>query len=80
MNKKIIGALGLYAFAMMASSGLPPIFETEDPNEGIKRKDHKSKPVKYIPGKGMRMFNINGVEVWAINEKNAIRKAKNVII
>jgi hypothetical protein len=27
-------------------------------------------------GKGMKLFNIEGVEVWALNEKNARRKAK----
>lgn len=28
--------------------------------------------------KGMKLFNIDGVEVWALNEKNARRKAKKI--
>lgn len=30
------------------------------------------------PHKDMQQFFIDGKEVWAINEKNAIRKAKNI--
>lgn len=28
---------------------------------------------------GMKQFFIDGVEVWAINEKNAVRKANNYL-
>jgi hypothetical protein len=28
--------------------------------------------------KGMTLFNIEGIEVWALNEKNAKRKAKKI--
>lgn len=28
---------------------------------------------------GMKQFFINGIEVWAINEKNAVRKVKNYL-
>ena len=28
--------------------------------------------------KGLKMFEIDGMQVWAINEKNAIRKAKKM--
>lgn len=30
-----------------------------------------------LTAKGLKLFNIDGIEVWAINEKNARRKAKN---
>lgn len=30
--------------------------------------------------KGLKLLNIDGVEVWAINEKNARRKAKNKLV
>jgi hypothetical protein len=33
-----------------------------------------------LRAKGLKLFNIDGVEVWAINEKNARRKAKNKIV
>lgn len=32
-----------------------------------------------LRAKGMKLFNIDGVEVWALNEKNARRKAKKRI-
>lgn len=28
---------------------------------------------------GLKQFFVNGVEVWALNEKNAVRKAKNYL-
>ena len=28
---------------------------------------------------GMKLFNVDGIEVWALNEKNAIRKAKKLL-
>lgn len=49
------------------------------------RKKNSLLPVKLPPAnrqtlhkhKGMKQFFISGVEVWAINEKNAVRKVKN---
>jgi hypothetical protein len=32
-----------------------------------------------LRAKGLKLFNIDGVEVWALNEKNARRKAKKQI-
>lgn len=32
-----------------------------------------------LRAKGLKLFIIDGAEVWAINEKNARRKAKNKI-
>ncbi len=29
--------------------------------------------------RGMRLFNIHGVDVYALNEKNAIRKVNNLL-
>jgi len=28
---------------------------------------------------GMKLFNVDGIEVWALNEKNARRKAKKLL-
>lgn len=32
-----------------------------------------------LRAKGLTLFNIDGIEVWALNERNARRKAKNQI-
>lgn len=49
-------------------------------NEGNRRITPSiSKSVNTVlKAKGLKLFNIDGVEVWAINEKNAKRKAKSI--
>jgi len=44
-------------------------------NSGAEPPRVSRKPKKVPKPKGLQMFNIDGVEVWAINEKNARRKA-----
>jgi hypothetical protein len=41
----------------------------------IHRPAKEPKPKKDIKPNGLQKFNIDGIEVWAINEKNARRKA-----
>ena len=71
MKKGMMSALGMYAYAMMLSSmgSSNHYISDSDVIDNIK------KPARFVPSKGMKKFNINGKEVWAINEKNAIRKA-----
>lgn len=63
----------MYMMAMMAAmleGGMQP-----DGRTSIHRPAPQPKPKKDIKPKGLQMFNIDGIEVWAINEKNARRKA-----
>lgn len=45
----------------------------------IRYTDFMSKQAKTVIPKGCKLWNILGITVMALNEKNAIRKAKNVI-
>ena len=36
-------------------------------------------PIEPPKPKGLKLFNVDGIEIWAINEKNARRKAGKVI-
>jgi hypothetical protein len=38
--------------------------------------DVKDIEVKYVPNRGLKPFKINGKTIWAINRKNAERKAR----
>lgn len=71
-------------FLMMSTimAGTSDIYDTGD-----WRDVHRSTPTQRAHSKkiandrqsearGLKLFNIDGVEVWAINKKNAIRKAK----
>jgi len=64
MIKKNLAALVLAAQLMSASQTPQQIKNTPEP---------KQKPQP----KNLKLFNIDGVEVWALNKKNAIRKAGN---
>lgn len=63
----------MYMLAMMAAmfeGGMSPHGSTS-----IRRPAKEPKPKKDIKPNGLKLFNIDGIEVWAINEKNARRKA-----
>jgi hypothetical protein len=64
-NSKYYAFLAL--MGLLASDGYPLHKKWE---EG--KQDRRFQ--KQIPEKGLRKWNIDGIEVWAINEKNAIRK------
>ena len=68
--------LGLLAATALMGGGNHSGFgmiepEVIDPEE-VKRKEENRKI-----SLGLKKYIINGVEVWARNQKNAIRKAKN---
>jgi len=72
MNSKLkslyLMAVGMAAMGNMYQEPLPP---RENPIiDWDKAKRNQAK------AKGLKQFFINGKEVWALNEKNAIRKAK----
>lgn len=67
-------SLGLmYAMAAMMGGDA---FAHRSSHEPVEKKNRK--PIVPPKPKGLRMFNVDGVEVWAINEKNARRKAANL--
>lgn len=63
-------SLGLmYAMAAMMGGGLIADRSSVDASKVDGKPKEPPKP------NGLKKFNIDGVEVWAINEKNARRKA-----
>lgn len=65
--------LRIYELMAMAA-----IFGGDNMARDISRRrevDLEAERPKPPPPKGLKKFFINGQEVWAINEKNAIRKA-----
>jgi hemolysin activation/secretion protein len=72
MNMK--GMMGLYLMAAMMSDGQRK--EEWQPQARPKPQPKKPQPKKQIIPKGLKCFDIDGIEVWAINEKNARRKLK----
>lgn len=65
-----------YMYAMMAAM-------LESSTSAVERNSLKPKDIDITPKeppkpKGLKQFHIDGVEVWAINQKNAERKAKNI--
>lgn len=69
-------SLYMLANAMMAGA----IRDYSDINKKnpLRPKDIDVTPKKPIIQKGMKKFIIDGVEVYAINEKNAIKKLKKL--
>lgn len=74
----------LMAIMAMALGGdfMPSIYDERkiltDEQLEIKRKKNKERYKYILIKKGVRLFNIDGIEVIAINEKNAIRKANKI--
>jgi|LakMenEpi03Aug12_release.lakeMendotaPanAssembly.Ray.scaffolds.fasta_scaffold17891_22 hypothetical protein len=70
--KSMKSLLGLYM--MSAMFGAEQVFAGEKPKH---RPAPEPQPKDIIPN-GLKKFKIDGVEVWAINERNAKRKAKKL--
>lgn len=66
--------------ALMVSLGLAMASTSHYPHEGnpvsFDPKDVK-RPLP-SPPKGLKKFDIDGKEIWALNLKNAIRKSKKI--
>lgn len=81
MNLKMLSAI--YPFIVMESMKR----ELEEPRPPIPPKvlaERRKKRLEYEDmerkkAQGLKLFNINGVEVWALNQKNAERKAKKLL-
>ena len=69
-------SLGL-VYGMMLSTLTEP--EKKQIEKGKEKKDLDLKPKDYDMTEinkrnGLKLFNIEGAEIWALNEKNAIKK------
>ena len=79
MNMKSM--LGMYAFAAMAMSAGFSSNNRERYNEPKETEDEKKKrlaeaKIKSNKSKGLKEFFYGEISVWAINQKNADKKAK----
>lgn len=63
----------------MAALMFAALSESGSENKKPTGKPPKNTPRRPAPPpKGLKMFDIDGVQVWAINEKNARRKAEKL--
>jgi len=76
MRSKLASLLGIFTMGMFRSPERHrlPTFKKPPPPPARK----KNNVAKIMTTRGLNLFNIDGKEVWAINEKNAIRKAAKV--
>lgn len=73
MKKGYLAAV--MALAMMSGDGIPTYTrEKEDPKQRERRL--KAVKEKRYKEQGLQLFDIDGKKVWALNRKNAERKAK----
>jgi hypothetical protein len=70
MGKSTLRTLTIMAIAGMLSNSFYPLIHTE------KRKRISEEELNRK--RGLKEFIINGQSVWAINEKNAVRKADKI--
>ena len=85
MEEKITASmLSAIALAMVPNSSLGAFSKHEPSAHDLeaerKRKEAKEKRLKKLKvERGMKQFFIEGVEVWALNRKNAERKATKIL-
>ena len=77
MSKKFSNALMTIAMGMAATSG-HSFYEVRDENIGFEEKERRKNKAKKAIKKanGLTEFKYGDKSVWALNKKNADRKAK----
>lgn len=76
MRSKLASLLGIFTMGMLGSPHRQRVPTIKKPLPPPAREEINL--AKQMTSRGMTLFNIDGKEVWAINEKNAIRKAAKV--